>query len=145
MYWINFGHTLTALAFVPGMWAMARCNGWYVNRGLSWRPLRFLGRMSYTVYVWHTLVYFIVLDLLGGDKYLGEKWRIPILAVIAVVACLPIFYGVERKALDIKLRYSVEPEVLDLNTGRMVSIEEATGSGEGSRGGSSARSEGTEK
>lgn len=123
IYWINFGHTLTALAFIPPMLCMARYKDWYANRALSWKPLRFLGRMSYTVYVWHTLVYFIVLDLLGGDSYLGEKWRVPILAVITIVACLPVFYGVEKRALQIKMRFATEKEVLDLNTGRMVSIE----------------------
>ena len=89
IYWINFGHTVTALAFMPAMLAMARHKEWFVNRGLSWGPLRYLGRMSYTVYVWHTLVYFIVLDLLGGNDVLGQKWRAPILAVITIVACLP--------------------------------------------------------
>jgi len=125
IYWINFGHTVTALAFAPAMLAMARVKEWWPNRALSWKPLRFLGRMSYTVYVWHTLVYFIVLHLLGGDARLGEKWRAPILATIAIVACLPIYYGVEQRMLRVKLRFAAEKEVLDLNTGKMVSIEQA--------------------
>jgi peptidoglycan/LPS O-acetylase OafA/YrhL len=125
IYWINFGHTVTALAFAPAMLAMARIKDWAPNRALSWKPLRFLGRMSYTVYVWHTLFYFIILDLLGGNEVLGEKTRVPILAFVTVVACLPIFYGVERRMLRVKLRFSSEKEVLDLNTGKMVSVEEA--------------------
>lgn len=125
IYWINFGHTVTALAFAPAMLAMARIKEWWPNRALSWKPLRFLGRMSYTVYVWHTLVYFIVLHLLGGDARLGEKWRAPILATIAIVACLPVFYGVEQRMLRVKLRFAAEREVLDLNTGKMVPIEQA--------------------
>ncbi|MFV0316013.1 MAG: acyltransferase family protein [Microthrixaceae bacterium] len=122
-YWINFGHTLTALAFIPPMLCMARYKEWSVNRTLSWKPLRFLGRMSYTVYVWHTLVYFVVLDVLGFDDVLGEKWRIPILAAVTVVACLPVYYGVERRALRVKLRYASEDQVLDLNTGKMVPVK----------------------
>ena len=125
IYWINFGHTLTALAFAPAMLAMARVKEWWPNRALSWKPLRFLGRMSYTVYVWHTLVYFIVLDLLGGNERLGEKWRVPILAAIAIVACLPVYYGVEQRMLRVKLRYAAEKEVLDLNTGKMIPVEQA--------------------
>ncbi len=124
-YWINFGHTITALAFIPAMLAMARHKEWYANRALSWKPLRFLGRMSYTVYVWHTLVYFIVLELLGGNEFLGQKWRAPILAAITIVACLPIFYGVEQRLLIVKLRFAAEKEVLDLNTGKMMSVEDA--------------------
>jgi peptidoglycan/LPS O-acetylase OafA/YrhL len=103
IYWINFGHTVTALAFAPAMLAMARIKDWAPNRGLSWKPLRFLGRMSYTVYVWHTFFYFIILDLLGGNDVLGEKTRVPILAAVTVVACLPIFYGVEWRMLRVKL------------------------------------------
>ncbi|MCO5320966.1 MAG: acyltransferase [Microthrixaceae bacterium] len=123
IYWINFGHSVTALAFIPPMLCMARYTEWSVNRALSWKPLRFLGRMSYTVYVWHTLVYFVVLDLLGGNESLGEKWRVPILAVITIVACLPVFYGVERRALKVKLKFASENQVLDLNTGKMVPVE----------------------
>ena len=81
--------------------------------------------MSYTVYVWHTFVYFILLDLLGLDSVLGQKWRVPLLAALAIVACLPIYYGVERRMLKVKLRYANEKEVLDLNTGKMVSIDES--------------------
>lgn len=125
VYWINFGHTLCALAFAPAMLAMARHKEWIANRALSWQPLRYLGRMSYTVYVWHTLVYFVVLELLGGNEVLGQKWRAPILAVITIVACLPVFYGVERRMLRVKLRFAAEKEVLDLTTGEMVPVEVA--------------------
>ena len=107
------------------MLAMARHKEWIANRALSWQPLRYLGRMSYTVYVWHTLVYFVVLELLGGNEVLGQKWRAPILAVITIVACLPVFYGVERRMLRVKLRFAAEKEVLDLTTGEMVPVEVA--------------------
>jgi peptidoglycan/LPS O-acetylase OafA/YrhL len=126
LYWPEFGHTLTALACAPVLLAMVRVNGWWVNQRLSWKPMRFLGRMSYTLYVWHTLVYFVVLDLLGGSEILGQKWRMPILAAITIVACLPVFWGVEQRVLRMKLRFASEREVLDLNTGKMVSIDEAT-------------------
>lgn len=124
VYWINFGHTVTALAFAPAMLAMARMKQWWPNRALSWKPLRFLGRMSYTVYVWHTLVFFVILEVLGQDDVLGEKWRVPILAAVTIVACLPVFYGVEQRMLRVKLRFASEKEVVDLNTGRMVPVEE---------------------
>jgi peptidoglycan/LPS O-acetylase OafA/YrhL len=127
LYWPEFGHTLAAVACMPALLAMVRLKDWWANRSLSWKPIRFLGRMSYTLYVWHTLIYFIVLDLLGGNEFLGQKWRMPILAAIAVVACLPIFFGVEQRMLRMKLRFASEREVLDLNTGKMVTIDEAAG------------------
>lgn len=123
IYWINFGHTLSAVAVMPALLCMVRSKDWIANRVLGVKPIRFLGRMSYTLYVWHTLVFFIVLDLLGGRSVLGEKWRVPILAAITIVACLPIFFGVEQRLLRVKLRFASEKEVLDLNTGKMVSVE----------------------
>jgi len=129
--WIQYGHSVTAIASMPALLAMVRIKGWWANRALSWKPIRFLGRMSYTIYVWHTFFYFIVLDALGGHEVLGQKWRAPILAVIAVVASLPIFYGVEQRMLKVKLRFASEKEVLDLNTGKMMSVEQARDMGRG--------------
>jgi peptidoglycan/LPS O-acetylase OafA/YrhL len=129
--WVQYGHTLTAVAFMPALLAMARCGEWWANRALSWKPLRFLGRMSYTVYVWHTFFYFVILEALGADAFLGQKWRAPVLAVIAIVASLPIYYGVEQRMLRVKLRFASEKEVLDLNTGKMMSVEAARSLGKG--------------
>ncbi len=129
IYLINFGHTLAAVSCIPALLCMVRYKDWVANRLLGWKPVRFMGRMSYTLYVWHTLVFFVVLEVLGGDAVLGEKWRIPILAAITIVACLPVYYGVEQRMLRVKLRFASEKEVLDLNTGKMISVEEATGAG----------------
>lgn len=122
--WIQFGHTVTALAIVPVVLAMARVKEWRGNVMMSWKPIRFLGRMSYTLYIWHTLWYFIILHGLGGNEVLGEKWRVPILMVIAVVASLPIYFYVEQRMLRVKLRYSSEKEVVDLNTGKMIRVDD---------------------
>ncbi|MCB1258630.1 MAG: acyltransferase, partial [Microthrixaceae bacterium] len=122
--WIQFGHSLTALAVVPVVLAMTRCKEWRGNTMMSWKPIRFLGRMSYTIYIWHTLWYFIVLEALGGNEFLGQKWRVPILMVIAIVASLPIYFFVEQRLLRVKLRFSSEKEVVDLNTGKMVSVDD---------------------
>jgi len=136
LYWIKFGHTLTALACMPALLAMVRTKDWWGNRGLSWKPLRFLGRMSYTLYVWHTLVYFLVLHVLGGNDVLGQKWRVPILMVVAVVACLPVFFWVEQPLMRAKLRFASEKEVVDLNTGKVIHVDDLrAASVDGARGG----------
>lgn len=132
LMWIQFGHSLAAIAVMPALLAMVRHKEWWANRALSWKPVRFLGRMSYTIYVWHTLWYFIILHELGGDEILGEKWRAPILAVAAIVCSLPVYFYVEQRALRVKLRFAAEKEVLDLNTGKMISIEEAMAAAGGS-------------
>jgi peptidoglycan/LPS O-acetylase OafA/YrhL len=140
-YWINFGHSVTAIAFLPVLLMMARNKEWWANRFLSWKPLRFLGRMSYTMYVWHTFFYFVLLDLLGLDTVLGEKTRAPILAAAVIVLSLPIYFGVERKVLQRKLRFAAEKHVLDLNTGKMVEV----GAVDGPAGGDADESRGDSK
>lgn len=121
-YWISFGHTLTTLAILPAILAMVRCRDWWANRALSWRPIRFMGRMSYTVYVWHTFFYFVLLEGLGLGRYLGEKTRAPVLILAAILGALPVYYGVERRVLRRKLRFASEKQVLDLNTGKMIDL-----------------------
>lgn len=127
LLWVKFGHTVCALTFAVAMLAMARTKGWWANRWLSWHPLRWLGRQSYTLYVWHTLFFWLILDVAGLGAILGEKTRVFVLVPVAIIMGLPVYYGVEQKMMKLKLRFSSEKEVLDLTTGKMVSIEEASG------------------
>ncbi len=127
LYWVKFGHTVCALTFAVAMLAMARTKGWWGNRWMSWHPLRWLGRQSYTLYVWHTLFFWLILDVAGFDEILGQKTRVLILVPAAIIMGLPVFYGVEQPMIRFKLRYSSEKEVLDLTKGKMVSVEEASG------------------
>ena len=129
-YWISFGHSVTAVAFLPVLLMMARNKDWLANRALSWKPLRFLGRMSYTMYVWHTFFYFVLLEALGLDSVLGEKTRAPLLAAAVVLASLPIYFWVERPLLERKLKFSSERHVLDLNTGRMIDLSDKSATGD---------------
>jgi peptidoglycan/LPS O-acetylase OafA/YrhL len=54
--------------------------------------------------------------------------------VVAFAISLLVYYGVERRALKIKLRFSSEREVVDLNTGKMVTIDSADASRSGPGG-----------
>ncbi len=36
---------------------------------------------------------------------------------------IPIYYGVEQRMMRVKLRYSSEKEVVDLTTGKMVTVD----------------------
>jgi peptidoglycan/LPS O-acetylase OafA/YrhL len=140
-YWISFGHSVTAIAFLPVLLLMVRHKEWWANRMLGWKPVRFLGRMSYTMYVWHTFFYYVLLDLLGLDSVLGEKTRVPILAAAVILLSLPIYYGVERRVLRRKLRFASEKHVVDLTTGKMVEID-AGGAPVGSSAGGDTRTDG---
>jgi peptidoglycan/LPS O-acetylase OafA/YrhL len=129
LYWIEFGHTLCAVSFLLPLLAMARMKGWWINRWLSWQPLRWLGRQSYTLYVWHTLFFWVLLDpnALGLDDVLGQKTRVLVLVPVGILLGIPIYYGVEQRMMRVKLRFSSEREVVDVTTGRMVAVDTATG------------------
>jgi peptidoglycan/LPS O-acetylase OafA/YrhL len=126
-FWIQYGHTVCAITFMLPLLVMARMKDWWINRWLSWQPLRWLGRQSYTLYVWHTLFFWLILDVAGFDDVLGEKTRVLILVPLGILMGVPIYYGVEQRMMKVKLRFSSEKEVLDLTTGKMVSVEEASG------------------
>ena len=124
VYWIQFGHTLCAVSFAIPMLAMARMKGWWANRVLSWKPLCWLGRQSYTLYVWHTLFFWLILEVAGFDDILGEKTRVLFLVPVGILMGVPIYYGVEQRMMRVKLRFSSEKEVVDVTTGKMVDATE---------------------
>jgi peptidoglycan/LPS O-acetylase OafA/YrhL len=130
LYWIQFGHTVCAVSFAIPLLAMARMKDWWANRWLSWQPLRWLGRQSYTLYVWHTLFFWLILDVAGFDDILGEKTRVLVLVPLGILMGIPIYYGVEQRMMRVKLRFSSEKEVVDLTTGKMVSTDAGNGAGD---------------
>jgi peptidoglycan/LPS O-acetylase OafA/YrhL len=67
-------------------------NGW-VYRLLSWKPVVFTGKISYSLYLWHFPIYAFAGYLLGDALVASEK--IFLLAVIAVLSVLS-YYFVER-------------------------------------------------
>jgi peptidoglycan/LPS O-acetylase OafA/YrhL len=123
MSWLRFGHTVCAVSFAIPMLAMARMKGWWANRWLSWKPLAWLGRQSYTLYVWHTLFFWLILDVAGFDDILGQKTRVLVLLPLGVLMGVPIYYGVEQRMMRVKLKFSSEKEVVDLTTGKMVTVD----------------------
>ncbi len=127
MYWFRFGHTLGALAFGFILIGLVRYSDWWLSRFWSWPRFQWLGRLSYTLYVWHALPYIILLALLGGaDAPLSVQLiRTPILIAAAFAVSLPVYYLVELRVLRMKLRFASEKEVLDLSTGKMVTVDHA--------------------
>ena len=123
-YWFRFGHTLGALAFAAMFFALYRYPGWWLERFFSLKWFRWMGRMSYTLYVWHALPYVIILVLTGGDDASPamKLLRTPILIASAFAVAIPVFYKVEMRVMGMKMRFASEKETLDLRTGKMVDV-----------------------
>ena len=42
---------------------------------------------------------------------------------LSILMGIPIYYGVEQRMMRVKLRFSSEKEVVDLTTGKMVTVD----------------------
>lgn len=85
------GEFLGRSLFYMSQWLMALGGGGVIivslnsascNRVLSWRPIHFLGQISYSLYLWHFVVLLYCVHLLYG--------RIPLLAILCLVLVLSI-------------------------------------------------------
>lgn len=126
MYWFRFGHTLGALGFAAIVLGLARFPDWWVSRLWSWHRFQWMGRLSYTLYLWHALPYIILMAILGGADASPavQLARTPILIAAAFAVSLPVYHLVELRVLGMKLRFASEKEALDLRTGKMVQVDQ---------------------
>ncbi|MFZ4519606.1 MAG: acyltransferase family protein [Microthrixaceae bacterium] len=125
-YWFRWGHTLGALAFAVILMGLVHCRHWWLARFWSLPPFQWLGRLSYTLYVWHALPYILIFALTGGEDVSPavQLIRTPVMIAAAFAVSLPVYYLVELRVLRVKLRFSAEKEALDLSTGKMVRVED---------------------
>lgn len=85
--------------------ALLACGGVrWVDRGFAWRPFVWLGRISYGVYLWH----YPVLGFLVDEVGIGYALRLPVTAVVSVIAAYLSFTLVERP-LSRRLRPLLTP------------------------------------
>jgi peptidoglycan/LPS O-acetylase OafA/YrhL len=125
-YWFRWGHTLGAIAFAVILMALVHRREWWLSRLWSLSPFQWLGRMSYTLYVWHALPYVLIFALTGGEDVSPalQLARTPVMIAAAFAVSLPVYYLVELRVLRMKLRFSAEKEALDLRTGKMVQVHD---------------------
>lgn len=71
---------------------------------LAWRPLRWLGRVSYTLYLVHVGVFELVRVHLPGDG--RNVLRVVLANGVALLATLVVHLAVERPALRLKDRFA---------------------------------------
>ena len=100
------------LFYAFSMWVVATMlhpNSW-TSRFLELKPLRFVGRLSYSLYLWH------VLFLLSAQPQAGITWRPLVLLSLApwryvatIAAALTSYYCIERPL--IRLGHRLAPPV----------------------------------
>lgn len=126
MYWFRFGHTLGALGFGLMVIGMARYGRWWFARAVSWNPLQWAGRLSYTLYIWHALAFVIIASVTGGADASTkvELIRTPVMIAAAIAISIPVYYQVELRALKMKFHFATSKETVDPRTGKMVDVAE---------------------
>lgn len=126
LYWFRFGHTLGAVGCGLMVIGMVRYRTWWLARLLSWSPLQWTGRLSYTLYIWHALVFVIVATLTGGSDASTkvELLRMPLLMAAAFLVSIPIYYKLELRVLQMKFQFATSKETVDPRTGKVVDVAE---------------------
>ena len=103
------GLTLFALALlVPAIFGWQRRDS--VRRVLGWRPLLYVGLVSYGLYLWHVAVVFRIADAMNGWMIntlgLAPEPRFVVLLVLGAAGGIAVatasYYLVERPALSLK-------------------------------------------
>jgi peptidoglycan/LPS O-acetylase OafA/YrhL len=101
MAWIVLYGLTALLLLLPGVFGPQ--DRGIIRRVLRWRPIVFLGLISYGVYLWHEL--WIDKYLQWSDRHLFNSPVWPMLAVVvalSVVAATISYYVLERPALRFK-------------------------------------------
>lgn len=111
MTWTDVGFSAISIGFIPAVIALVRCPDWLLGRWLSIKPFRFIGRLSYTIYIWHVPWFIAVVQF---ENVLPA----PVLLVLALGGTLGIsmlsYRFIETPALRLKMRYAADPDSLDL-------------------------------
>ena len=119
MYWWRFGYTLCQVGAPLVVISLARYSDWWLSKFLSMKWFRWLGRMSYTLYIWHGFLYIITEPLKDG---LGKGPLTVLRFIVTFAVCIPVHYKIERPMMNRKLKYASEKETVDVNTGKMVEV-----------------------
>ena len=111
------GHALGQFTVLFAIIPWVRYPQWWASKVMAIKPFTWLGRLSYTLYIWHS-VPIIALELVAPDM----NWllRVAVVGVSSVLISLPVYYLIELRVMGMKLKFSAEKESLDLRTGKMV-------------------------
>jgi peptidoglycan/LPS O-acetylase OafA/YrhL len=101
------GLTLAALASTGLILGVALDPGWALARGLSLKPVRWVGRISYGLYLWHVPLFAVLTpSLLGLSRNATGVVRLAVTFAVAAAS----FYLLEQPFLRVKRRFERRPE-----------------------------------
>lgn len=101
-YWIRWGFTATIWSTCVLVLVLARQKEWIVGRALSVRPIRLVGRMSYVLYLFHTLPLWLIVYPMGGNIVV----RVLLAWILAFAVSTPVYLFVEKWAMRRKNRHT---------------------------------------
>lgn len=119
--WTQFGFTVVAISVAVVVLALVRCPNWWASPILSIKPLRYVGRRSYTLYIWHIPLLIFFGQALDPDEPMFEFIPPAVIVLVAIVTLAVVtvvsYRYVEKPALKLKMRYSADPDAVDISKG----------------------------
>jgi len=135
MWLVRWVYTAFSLAIAPYTICLARVKDCGLSRFMSWKPFRFMGERSYSLYIWHLLAYLLAELFLGGfldglgiskDGRAGQLASIVGRLMAALVIGFAAHRYIDKWVLRVKLRFAVEDVVVDRRTGEEVAGPKGT-------------------
>jgi peptidoglycan/LPS O-acetylase OafA/YrhL len=105
--WYRYGGGLIFLpaALAAAVTVTAQRPGWAVSAALDWKPLAWIGRMSYSIYLWQQ----IFLTPAWTHPRLPIDWPIPIRLAAVMLAATASYYFVEKPCIQMGRRLAAMP------------------------------------
>ncbi|MET0145723.1 MAG: acyltransferase [Ilumatobacteraceae bacterium] len=99
----TFRYSVQGICLIPIFVCAVRYPTWWVMRPLNWRPMAFLGLLSYSLYLCHLIVLAAITEQVPGISR-------PALAVVGFAASVGVSWGIyqviERPCLRLRRRLS---------------------------------------
>jgi peptidoglycan/LPS O-acetylase OafA/YrhL len=111
----NFTDTLLALGFGGMLIAALLVTGQrrVYGRFLTWRPLKYLGTISYGLYLIHILCFVVIGDFdlkMAKHGLWGDLAVVAVRIALSIAAATLLWYGFERPILKLKRYFITKPE-----------------------------------